>query len=150
MPSRLALKALVAIMTRQGLQSVREMREAEFVAKIGELIVELAIDLLHQHPDGLHYSELTAKIAEKDPSLNLNTIRGNIWNLDHRHPKTVYKPSKGLFRLVEFQGKETEQLTESLVEEQLPKKFPGGLLRTVLRLAGQRNRGLHEGHSPWR
>jgi hypothetical protein len=90
--------------------------------KIGERIVAAAMKLLKRNPDGLQYSELTRLIAESDPSFNVNTIHGNIWNLDIRYPRKVYKPSRGLFRLVEFRDKSTDQLNESLVRK-VPQKI---------------------------
>jgi hypothetical protein len=86
------------------------------MAKIGERIVARALELLTQHPDGLRYSELLRRIAESDESFNTNTIQGNIWNLDAQFPKRVYKPSRGLFRLIQFRDERTEQLKEELVE----------------------------------
>ena len=68
--------------------------------KVTERIKAKALELLGQHPDGLRYSELHAKILEADKSLNPNTINGCIWNLDTKFPEIIYKPSKGLFRLL--------------------------------------------------
>lgn len=86
------------------------------MAKIGERIVTRALELLREHPDGLRYSDLTKRIAESDGSFNTNTIHGNIWNLDAKLPGKVYKPSRGLFRLVEFRDESTDQLREELVD----------------------------------
>ena len=74
--------------------------------KITESIKAVAFDLLNQHPEGLRYSELRKKIQESNLSFNGNTINGQIWNLDAVHPDKVYKPSKGLFRLVAFKDQD--------------------------------------------
>jgi len=69
-------------------------------AKITERIKNKAFDLLEQHPEGLRYSVLHSKIQAADSGFNSNTINGCIWNLDAVFPEKVYKPSKGLFRLL--------------------------------------------------
>jgi hypothetical protein len=46
------------------------------------------------------------RIAETNSSFNKNTIRGAIWNLDAVYPAKVYKPSKGLCRLLEHKPAE--------------------------------------------
>jgi hypothetical protein len=79
-------------------------------AKVTERIKAKAFELLEQHPEGLRYSELHTKIQEADSSFNSNTINGTIWNLDTVFPSKVYKPSKGLFRLLKHKLPESEIL----------------------------------------
>ncbi|MDR0275676.1 MAG: hypothetical protein LBI48_10160 [Burkholderiaceae bacterium] len=74
--------------------------------KVTERIKDKAFELLQQHPEGLRYSELRNKIQEFDPAFNGNTINGSIWNLEIAFPDKVYKPSKGLFRLLAFKNQE--------------------------------------------
>lgn len=78
--------------------------------KVTKRIKDKALELLEQFPLGLKYSELHAKISEFDPNFNSNTINGSIWNLDAIFPDKVYKPSKGLFRLLKHKpaGEEAE------------------------------------------
>lgn len=68
--------------------------------KVTQRIKDKALELLEQFPSGLRYSELHAKIRASDPTFKDNTINGNIWNLDAVYPGKVYKPSRGLFRLL--------------------------------------------------
>jgi len=74
--------------------------------KVTKRIKDKALELLEQFPKGLRYSELHAKISEFDASFNSNTINGSIWNLDAIFPDKVYKPSKGLFRLIKYKPAE--------------------------------------------
>lgn len=76
--------------------------------KVTERIKAKALELLEQHPEGLRYSELHEKILEADGTFKPNTINGCIWNLDSTYPDKVYKPSKGLFRLLKNKPLETE------------------------------------------
>jgi hypothetical protein len=76
--------------------------------KVTERIKAKAFELLEQYPEGLRYSELHAKIKDSDGSFNENTINGSIWNLDAVFPDKVYKPSKGLFRLLTHKPPESE------------------------------------------
>lgn len=86
--------------------------------KVTKIIKETALRLLRQYPAGLRYSELHSKIKESDNSFNPNTINGCIWNLDALFPDQVYKPSKGLYRLVEYKASDTEiQPEEKVVVE---------------------------------
>jgi len=61
-------------------------------------------ELLEQHPEGLRWSELLSKIKASDPSLHPKTVNGCVWKLVERFPDKVYKPSKGLFRLLEYKS----------------------------------------------
>ena len=70
--------------------------------KITTRIKDKALELLEQFSKGLRYSELHAKISAFDTHFNSNTINGSIWNLDAIFPDKVYKPSKGLFRLLKY------------------------------------------------
>lgn len=67
-------------------------------------IYSKALELLEQHPEGLHWSELL-KMIKTDTNLHPKTINGCVWKLIERFPDQVYKPSKGLFRLVKFKAK---------------------------------------------
>ena len=70
--------------------------------KVTTRIKNKALELLDQCPKGLKYSELHARISEFDHTFNTNTINGSIWNLDAKFPDKVYKPAKGLFRLLKY------------------------------------------------
>ncbi|TAK97050.1 hypothetical protein EPO05_00385 [Patescibacteria group bacterium] len=61
-----------------------------------------ALRLLEQHPEGLRWSELLSKIKEADRGLHPKTVNGCVWKLVQRFPDKVYKPSKGLFRLLKY------------------------------------------------
>jgi len=70
-----------------------------------------ALELLEQHPEGMHWSELLATVKVSDPTLHPKTINGCIWKLVDKYPDKVYKPSKGLFRLLKYApAKEQNQL----------------------------------------
>ena len=85
------------------------------MATIGEKITNFALEQLKKHPDGVRYADLVRQILSMDSSLKTNTIHGTVWDLATRLPEKVYKPSRGLFRLVEFCDKDTDQLQADLV-----------------------------------
>ena len=64
-----------------------------------------AFELLEQHPEGIHWSELLSKIKASDSNLHPKTVNGCIWKLIEKFPDKVYKPSKGLFRLIKYKSK---------------------------------------------
>lgn len=64
-----------------------------------------SFELLNQHPEGLRWSELISKIEASDRSFHPKTVNGCVWKLIERFPDKVYKPSKGLFRLLKYKSK---------------------------------------------
>lgn len=91
--------------------------------RVTERIKNKAFELLQQHPEGLRYSELRDKIQASDPAFNGNTINGSIWNLDIAFPEKVYKPSKGLFRLLVFRDQEQDVSTTSTLSVPVANKI---------------------------
>jgi len=65
-------------------------------------IREIAFGLLEAKPEGIRYSELGRKILEVNSSFMPNTISGATWDLDIKFPDKVYKPDRGVFRLIKF------------------------------------------------
>jgi hypothetical protein len=63
-----------------------------------------ALELLEQHPEGLRWSELRLKIEASDPGFHPKTVNGCVWKLLERFPDKVYKPSRGLFRLIRYKS----------------------------------------------
>lgn len=92
------------------------------MATITEQIRECAFELLKGKPEGLRYGQLVTLIQQSNLNFNRNTINGSIWDLDAQFPDKVYKPSRGLFRLVEFKDTKTDQLKQELVTK-APKKI---------------------------
>lgn len=65
-------------------------------------IYEKALELLEESPDGVRWSELLERIEASDRTFHPKTVNGCVWKLVERFPDQVYKPSKGLFRLVKY------------------------------------------------
>lgn len=65
-------------------------------------IYDTIFKLLEENPDGLRWSELLRKIEANDTTLHPKTINGCVWKLIEKHPEKVYKPTKGVFRLITF------------------------------------------------
>ncbi|HIJ52599.1 MAG TPA: hypothetical protein HPP66_05525 [Planctomycetes bacterium] len=81
---------------------------------VTERIKDAAFELLGNNPDGLRYSELKKLISKTDPKFNDNTIGGCIWDLDARFQEKVYKPSRGLFRLLEYKDPDSDDLKKEV------------------------------------
>lgn len=84
---------------------------------IRERVRAIAFDLLERNSPGLRFSELQRQIQLVDPKLKPGTINTSIWNLDVVFPERVYKPSKGLFRLVQFRPMEMELAKPSAAQK---------------------------------
>lgn len=102
--------------------------------KIGKVehVLELALKILEQHPEGLRYSELSSKILEADNTIKQGTINGSLNIFDSKCSDKVYKPSRGVYRLLSFtpppnpdpsDGAQIEPETTSIREEDFYKPF---------------------------
>lgn len=76
---------------------------AEKPTVIGRIYATI-FELLEENPEGLHWSELLSKIKASDSSLHPKTVNGCVWKLVEKFPDKVYKPSKGLFRLLKYKS----------------------------------------------
>ena len=71
-------------------------------SSIRDRIRTIAFEQLGRHPEGLRFSHLIREIGLVDPKLNASTIKTVVWILDRVSADQVYKPRRGLFRLVVF------------------------------------------------
>jgi len=67
-------------------------------------INQTALKLLDMNPEGLSWTELISKIKDTHPTFHPKTINGCVWKLLEKYPNEVYKPSKGLFRLLKYKS----------------------------------------------
>lgn len=65
-------------------------------------IYQTIFQLLEKNPKGIHWSELTTKIKKSHPTFHPKTINGCVWKITEKYPNRIYKPSKGLFRLLKY------------------------------------------------
>ena len=63
-------------------------------------ITDQAVEILKENPDGLRYSELVRVLFEHFDNIPVGTIHGAVCDLHSQHPDKIYKPSRGLYRLV--------------------------------------------------
>jgi hypothetical protein len=76
-------------------------------------IRKIAIDILENKPEGIRYSALAREILKINPSFNPNTISGATWDLEDTYPNDIYKPDRGVFRLVKYKENITTQPDET-------------------------------------
>lgn len=82
-----------------------------------EQIRKKALELIAAQPAGVRYSQLTTLIHEAMPEIPVNTIHGNIWNLDAVFPNKVAKPARGVFQAIEFREAEAQPEPAIAVEQ---------------------------------
>lgn len=68
-----------------------------------------ALELLENAANGIRFSHLVYQIGSEleentDAIANLDAIANSIWDLDKKYPNLVYKPERGLFRLIKFKA----------------------------------------------
>ncbi|HEY5123016.1 MAG TPA: hypothetical protein VIK14_04705 [Ignavibacteria bacterium] len=78
-------------------------------------IRKIALEILAGRPDGIRYSELGRAIQTTNPSFNSNTINGATWDLDATYPKEIYKPDRGVFRLIKFREEVLTQPDQTVI-----------------------------------
>jgi hypothetical protein len=84
------------------LSMVKSPKPSMQSSKVTERIYAKALELLEKHPEGLRWSELLSKIKASDPTFHPKTVNGCVWKLVIKFPDKIYKPSKGVFRLVKY------------------------------------------------
>jgi hypothetical protein len=87
-------------------------------ASITEQIRLIALDTLANKPEGIRYSDLKREILKVNSSFNPNTISGATWDLDVTYPGKIYKPDRGVFRLLKFKENVATQPDEPIVVPQ--------------------------------
>lgn len=71
---------------------------------VTRIINEKALEIIGNNPEGIRWVDLIKQIQASDPSLHPKTINGCVWKLVEKYPDKVYKPKKGIFRLVKFRS----------------------------------------------
>ncbi|MCC7303460.1 MAG: hypothetical protein IT233_12545 [Bacteroidia bacterium] len=84
-------------------------------------IQKFALQILSENPQGLRYTDLRNAIWAKNNDFNRNTINGSIWDLDTTFPKEVYKPARGIFRLVSFRESDSTPQKIDSIEKPIKK-----------------------------
>ena len=86
-------------------------------------IRKIALEILADRPEGIRYSDLKRTISRYNSGFNPNTISGAIWDLEVTFPDKIYKPDKGVFRLLIFKEEVlTQPDNPSSVQENTTKK----------------------------
>lgn len=71
---------------------------------VTRIINEKALEIIGNNPEGIRWVDLIKQIQASDPSLHPKTINGCVWKLVEKYPDKVYKPKKGIFRLVKYRS----------------------------------------------
>jgi hypothetical protein len=102
-----------------------------------EKITLKAKEILADNPEGIRFSELVNRLWEAFPGEAQGNLTGSIWNLDTRFPDEIYKPSRGLFRLIKFKEEEAPpplelpKETDKVREESFYQAFADWLIRDL-------------------
>jgi len=83
---------------------------------ITEHIRKIALKVLESRSEGIRYSELRTAILKENPSFNSNTVSGATWDLDATYPNEIYKPDRGVFRLLKFKEEIITQPDEPIIK----------------------------------
>jgi Mg2+/Co2+ transporter CorB len=61
-----------------------------------------ALELLNIHPNGIRWTDLNSMLEKTFPDFHPKTINGCVWKLIEKYPEEVFKPEKGLFKLLKY------------------------------------------------
>lgn len=85
-----------------------------------ERVINEAIRLVSEKPEGVRYSALHKTIKSLLPEIPENTIHGSLHKFRNNLPQEIYQPFRGLYRHIKFRdGKDVP--AESKVEKPKPK-----------------------------
>jgi hypothetical protein len=88
-----------------GSRSTTKRRETPIMKK-WEIITAKAFEILDQNPEGVRIGQLCSQVGEALPDQNENTIVSTLWPLHTDYPESVFKPAKGVFKLVKYSSTE--------------------------------------------
>jgi hypothetical protein len=98
------------------------------MSKIKDRIQAIALEILKAHPDGLRYSEWITEIKKQDATLEHNTVHGRVYDLVKKDHSEIYKPARGLYRLIRFRatddGMELPTEPTSVISNSAAKRAP--------------------------
>jgi len=72
---------------------------------VTHIINEKALEIISSNPEGIRWVDLLKQIQASDPSLHPKTINGCVWKLAEKYPDKVYKPAKGVFKLLKYEDR---------------------------------------------
>jgi hypothetical protein len=103
---------------RSGLSQRLEERPTMLRTNLRARLRSEAIELLRLNPNGLRFSEMLRLILASHEDLKSKTIEGALWNLDRIAHDQVYKPVKGLYRLLRFKEPSDSTLDRSDIKNE--------------------------------
>lgn len=72
------------------------------MANLTEQITNIALELLEKHPEGIRSTELKKMIEETNSTFHPKTVNGIVWKLPEKFPDKVFKPERGLYKLLDY------------------------------------------------
>jgi hypothetical protein len=76
-------------------------------------ITNLVLKKLDENVNGLRWADLYSAIRTKYPNMKNGTIIGGIRNFYNRNTSSVYKPDKGLYKLLKYQNDNSQNVAIS-------------------------------------
>lgn len=73
-------------------------------------ITNLVLEKLDENVAGLRWADLYSMIKTKYPTMKNGTIVGGLRNFYNKNTSSVYKPDKGLYRLIKYQDSNSQNI----------------------------------------
>ena len=71
-------------------------------------ITSIVLEKLDENSNGLRWADLYSMIRTKYPNMKNGTIVGGLRNFYNKNTSSVYKPDKGLYRLIKYQDSNSQ------------------------------------------
>jgi len=80
-----------------------------------DIVINRSLEILEDNPDGIRYSQLAKLLIKSLFEISPATIHSALCKLETSVPNSVYKPTKGLFRLTKFQEKDAPVVEQNII-----------------------------------
>src|SRR5665213_2686080 len=86
----------------------------------GEQVVKKALEILEMSPNGIRWNVMVKMVKEAFPDFPWGTITGNLWDMDKYNSDQVFKPARGLWKLVKY--KDQNEVIQPFVKQEISAK----------------------------
>jgi hypothetical protein len=97
------IKYLILVLYNILFYSIIKIQKGDFMSASDD-ITNLVLKKLDENVNGLRWADLYSAIRIEYPNMKNGTIVGGIRNFYNRNTSSVYKPDKGLYKLLKYQN----------------------------------------------
>jgi hypothetical protein len=104
-------------------------------------ITNLVLKKLDENTDGLRWADLYSAIRMEYPNMKNGTIIGGLRNFYNKNTNLVYKPDKGLYKLIKYQDNNSQNTNISTL--------PNSVIQQNAQISSIREEDFYESFAAW-